>query len=148
VNPASAGSVRTASAVAAGDNDAPDTNDVSQSVFNTDIAKLDQQIKTMQTTNAQQSQQITDLTNQVKTTQSQIGQNQTAAATAVGATAIGTGSTGATTATTGKLGSFLTSTTGRLAIVAVLAVAGYFYVRQNGGLGGFFKESNKGKSNA
>lgn len=148
VNPASAGSVRTASAVAAADNDAADTNDVSQSVFNADMTKLDQQIKTMQTTNARQSQQITDLTNQVKTTQSQIGQNQTAAATAAGATATGTGSTGAATSTAGGISGFLTSTTGKLAIVAVLAVGGWFYVRQNGGLGGFFKESDEGESNA
>lgn len=146
--PATAGNVRSATTIAAPDRDAADTGDVSSAVFNADITGIDNAIKTMQTTNARQNQQIDSLTKQIATVQSQIGQSQIAAATSVGATAAGTGATGATTQTAGKIGTFLTSTTGKLVIVAVLAVGGWYYLRQNGGVGGFFKEPEEGESNA
>ena len=146
--PATAGNVRSATNIAAPDRDTPDTGDVSAAVFNSDITGIDNAIKTMQTTNARQNQQIDSLTKQIATVQSQIGQSQIAAATSAGATAAGTGATNAGTASVGKISGFLTSTTGKLVILVVLAAGGWYYLRQNGGVGGFFSEQNEGESNA
>ena len=131
VTPATAGSVRNLQQPSVTTTEAADKGEVPAAAYMSEVKSLNQTIAAMQAVNAQQTLDITNL----KAVTNQLGQSTMATSTAAGATNANTGVANTSTSG-GTISKFLTSTTGKVVVVAAIAGGIFFYVRSRGGIKG------------